>query len=610
MATSTESHPYSPAKASSQQKIHLGQNLCFLCRQRPVAGRILSLSQAQIEAAECDIPCAGCSYAPRPNFWCHHICYDILQASYEPQDQPTMQDLERLANATKPSCKPKFIEGDGDVDSAWEGLSSDNVRKVILHSFGHDLLYRLPDELRILICKFVAPCWYLIVLGETRRLIQTLRYNRETQWPTLRLTREIWLSRINYRGTRYVARLNNRPLEASSITDQECITLPDSLSQIVLLIDYLGLRGIQFVGHDSVPLPDGSPWYEILEIKDSQCLKINVDYNSIYVRNVNLISDEPSSAYRVWSSPAIPSFRMRNYHRIRDNPRLHYMKIDNSTRGLIAYCSNDVLIGLHTFTGLSKTFREFVHLMYKRANGSFKYWIYFPLNKNEHLTSAWVRRFAFRSAKASRPAPVIQTSLGRSVTFGPWHLNTDVELYEYHALVDGPDGAISGIFHDGLDPDSNYITEFGVTCSDVYLETKMRTPPMNTDIQPLTLSSKERGIQSWYVTRASLHGLVMVRICTDRDQPHSPCLGMLLFYRDEHIESLGQVRWDKDLTQEVVHPTFLENATVDGKPYIKGVYGDIDRNGFHSELGQVQELPRSGTIAWWFGQRGDKIVIY
>lgn len=45
-----------------------------------------------------------------------------------------------------------------------------------------------------------------------------------------------------------------------------------------MAVDCIGLRGIQFMDHDSVPSPDGSPWYEILEAGRS-CLEANVEFN-------------------------------------------------------------------------------------------------------------------------------------------------------------------------------------------------------------------------------------------------------------------------------------------------------------------------------------------
>jgi hypothetical protein len=60
----------------------------------------------------------------------------------------------------------------------------------------------------------------------------------------------------------------------------------------------------------------------------------------------------------------------------------------------------------------------------------------------------------------------LQTSLGRIITFGPQFLARIIDQYEYLSLASNGYVAISGIFHDGLDPAFKYISVFGITCSD------------------------------------------------------------------------------------------------------------------------------------------------
>lgn len=264
--------------------------------------------------------------------------------------------------------------------------------------------------------------------------------------------------------------------------------------------------------------------------------------------------------------------------------------------------------------------------MHKRAPQSHKYWIYFPLNRSENITSAWIRRFTFGNVKASKPVLVvslrseipllcltsqIRTSLARTVTFGSRSLGESINQHKFCNLVNDDDCAISGIFHDGLDPDSRYITEFGVTCSGLHLRNTLESPPMDIDIQPPTLSpDQEIRPRCWYVTRASLEGLIKVQVCKDRNRPHCPCPSLLLFYSDDHIESIGQIRWDRDLAQEVLRPTLIEHGTFDGQNYIKDVRTETHGPELSTEPDQVQKLPQCGTIVWWFGPIGDQILIH
>jgi hypothetical protein len=112
------------------------------------------------------------------------------------------------------------------------------------------------------------------------------------------------------------------------------------------------------------------------------------------------------------------------------------------------------------------------------------------------------------------------------------------------------------------------------------------------------------------MTKAPRKGLVKVQACRDQEQSHHPCLGLLLFYSDQHIESLGQVRWDHDLTQEIPEPMYVENGTIDGRGYIKDIRSDIHDCELSVETGGWQKLPKYGIIVWWFGQLGDRIVTY
>ena len=108
----------------------------------------------------------------------------------------------------------------------------------------------------MIVTELVAPCWYLTVLGETRRLIQCLRETSGIQSQKVRLKSQMWVSIVQYRGTDYVAQLSDEPLESTRASEQHQIRLPDKISRIVLSVDCIGIRGIQFVDHNSNPTSD------------------------------------------------------------------------------------------------------------------------------------------------------------------------------------------------------------------------------------------------------------------------------------------------------------------------------------------------------------------
>lgn len=126
----------------------------------------------------------------------------------------------------------------------------------------------------------IAPCWYLTVLGETRRLFECIPTNHDT-----RVRRSAWhescgYPEINYQGTSYVARLNHKPLQQTGASYH--MRLPSNIRRVILSVDGIGLRRIQFIDHDSDPVPDGSPWYEVLEVDCPDlkaCVNCDVEFS-------------------------------------------------------------------------------------------------------------------------------------------------------------------------------------------------------------------------------------------------------------------------------------------------------------------------------------------
>lgn len=71
---------------------------------------------------------------------------------------------------------------------------------------------------------------------------------------------------------------------------------------------------------------------------------------------------------------------------------------------------------------------------------------------------------------------------------------------------------------------------------------------------------------------------------------------MLLFYDDQHIEALGEIRWEFDMSQEVMAPRYLEMADIDNDRYIKDVLSSTGQNPeLDDESSHLVELPESGT---------------
>lgn len=85
---------------------------------------------------------------------------------------------------------------------------------------------------------------------------------------------------------------------------------------------------------------------------------------------------------------------------------------------------------------------------------------------------------------------------------------------------------------------------------------------------------------------------------------------MLLFYGDRHIESIGQICWQHGLTEEILKPMYVEIGYIDERGYIRNIRSGLDDPELVLQTGEWQRLPNHGTIVWWFGRFGDRIITY
>ncbi|KAE8338391.1 hypothetical protein BDV24DRAFT_176815 [Aspergillus arachidicola] len=606
--------------------IHTSLTSCLLYRQQASTGSlILDLYGNHLTVpTECTFPCSRCSKSPSPSIWFHFDCYDILKESYTAGEKPTLEDLQRFAVAVRPLYKPQNKDSI-DTASTQEGLLCCFTSDILKDGFTQELFRQFPMEIQAMVLEFLGPCWYLIVLGETRCLLGQMRNDGLTQCERLNLTKGLYIGRTRYQGNSYISTISNKSLRLPSTYDLQHIKPPTYTKKIVLSIDQVGIRRLQFLERDSKPLPDGGPWYEILETMDCH-FDASISWNGLFVRKIGVFAEGWDSTRRIWSSPEVPKLNPWNKNHVRDTSYLDHVKLGAKVQGLIFCYSQGNTIGIYGFTGISKAYETFRKLMNQRAHNSPAYWFYFPINNGELITAAWIRKMKYSSALAWPPALAvslfrsyskpflltekIKTSLRRDIIFGPQppsHLN---HIYEFQALVQDGDGTISGIVHDGLGPTSTRITEIGVTCNPgCQVEAPGHEPQFGRYECP-EIWGRSTPITTWYMTKASLEGLHKVRVCRDLEKSHRPCIGLLLYYEEGRIESLGQVRWDRDLTHDVLAPMYIEKGNIDGKDYIKGIQRDTACTWPESKVSTWRKIPENGTIVWWFGHLGDKVAIY
>ncbi|PLB51523.1 hypothetical protein P170DRAFT_400433 [Aspergillus steynii IBT 23096] len=610
----------------NEDKIHIGKSFCLLCRQQPEPGSaILDLNNHLFTAPDCDSDCDVClDCDPIPGVWYHRACFDIFKPSYGRSDVPTEKEFRRLEDATTILDDLEHLdEPIQDVDSSevattMEGLLSRHARNLLQGTFRQDLLNRLPTELTLMIAERITPCWFLIVLGQTRRLMSLVRAGPGPGSERLNLQQDLWVSKVNYQGNSYLANLSTEPLSQSTETTQYRINLPHEVKTVVLSVDSVGIRGIQFTSSDSEASPDGSRRYRILEVKDPHC-EIKVKRNAIFVTGIKLLPNNSSSGLRLWSSPVLPKFNPWNFYQEGMNGVLEHVQFDSELQGLLICCAGGRMLGIHGFSGKSKKFTEFIDSIIPSKydevtawiHSPEKYWIYYPFSRNENIFGAWIRKK--KGNAEAHPILVLQSSLGKTITFGPQIPPKESHHYQYHSLVREGDGAVTGIIHDGLEPGYEQILELGVTCNELHRTPAPVEPLMSSPLElPQTPSHARGPVPQWYLTSAPLEGVERVQVFRRSGNLSRHCLGLLLSYHDGRVEALGQVRWDQNTTEE---GRIRLGVKLGWSP--RGIKRVLDiRSGVtdcelvdHSGAGSWSLLPDQGILVWWFGEYGDILTV-
>lgn len=249
-----------------------------------------------VRVVKCQGDCFQCWRRPSRYLWYHSLCYTILSVSYRlhrTSPKPDLQDIRDFGLATQAqlyswdeaTCKEVIKEG----------LRSPYTESVLKDSFSQEKLLRLPVEILDMIARFIGDCVYLVVLGQTRRLMGTLQEGRGA--PVARmpvdLSSQVYTSEVLFQNASYLSRISN--LEAP--LHQRILHRGSQVRRIVLSKDDFGVRNIRFFATCSSSVAhDGSPWYENLVIeREASNVKIvglsNVSY-SVYAVGLALIESK------------------------------------------------------------------------------------------------------------------------------------------------------------------------------------------------------------------------------------------------------------------------------------------------------------------------------
>jgi hypothetical protein len=211
-------------------------------------------------------------------------------SSYGTAPIPTPHDFEELGKATNASYSPPSDQK-RTLASVREGLFSDQTKYILQGFLRQGLLGKVPAEILTMILTYVGPCPYLIVLGESRRLMDQLRISGENWCERVSLSKDIYITRTDYQNVSYISKVSNTPFVLSS--DETfpggSLSLPPNTQRIILSKDHIGIRNIQFFRENSEPSVDGSPWYETIEISDPISeAKIEISHNVSLLSRLNV----------------------------------------------------------------------------------------------------------------------------------------------------------------------------------------------------------------------------------------------------------------------------------------------------------------------------------
>ncbi|OBT56539.1 hypothetical protein VE04_03247 [Pseudogymnoascus sp. 24MN13] len=362
----------------------------------------------------------------------------------------------------------------------------------------------------------------------------------------------------------------------------ELLGVPPNTRRLIVSKDHMGIRNIRPVVDGVEPSEDGSAWYEVLgEPNASLDAEIEVLYNGLFLRRVRSTITDQNRERGTWTITCPPLVSPYNVDCIEEANQgsswLHYTQLDADVKGLTVCRWDNRNIGFHFFTGLTVDYRRFVSHMKQQYSDSFLTWMYFPINPGESITDVWTRKDEVidENIRSSGPSVVLETSLCRTMTFGAYipyketpssQPTSQMRPHQSRSLLRSGDGAISGIFHNGFDPISPFITEFGVICdSRRARKPSKQIPSSQVYLYPTPWANSlvwtyeyEDAHDEWYLTKAPLEGLTEVQFCQDREQRKHPCIGLILHYGDGHTESLGQFRWDLTVSDIIITPIRIE----------------------------------------------------
>ncbi|KAI9796712.1 MAG: hypothetical protein M1835_003293 [Candelina submexicana] len=432
----------------------------------------------------------------------------------------------------------------------------------------------------------IKPCAPLIVLGQSRRLIDYLRYSqrRENQTALLRLSEKIYIRRIEFEGYSYISQISNNALSSDAVVLHDGSTV----QTLLILIDHLGVLDIQFFdrGVEELEIPTiKAPWYQFLADREGAWMGgVRAQTIGLFLKTVHLEAEPTKPSFVKWnlSVPQVidgshiyrrtfiplpehvakydsyeshcPSRWVDAVDPHRDFPPTEYpdsrgmkcVALDGSISGLtMCRSGKQDIVSFHAHCRKQEARRG-------QGESDANLTIYFPISAAEYIAQAWVQEIVCDERLQHEPVLVVRTNYNRSCTFGPCISQASGSMPTSHSPTRLNNAPISALFHnDPLLEDYYWITHFGVSLTTqtnqpptTKFDSPGSPPPINLNPPRHDYFHPGNSKGEAYKTSAPLSNIRGIQTCTDTTQSHHPITGLLRHYTNNTREAVGQWRFD------------------------------------------------------------------
>lgn len=530
-------------------------------------------------------------------FCFHEWCYTVVEGKWKVYNKSVLFKLARSITPDPAVWEEVCERRDLDSTSMLQLLADDTSASIST----------LPTELRIEIWQYAGlqtPYGAFLVCKEISRLARSLCYPL-SYCIALRRGSRLSAKMISIFGTEYIRGLNiGNDYQGNILGDTTEVVYISSLGGICAI----RLQGPGWESHWIGKKPaTNCTWYGRIrgEIQTLIC-----GYNDLNCATLSLTNPFPPQV--VWDRLDFPSAledpdaALFDFDRdIMQSATIHpkrrffrYLSLINEgeyANGLSIYMSRSSVVGLGAHFTRTSQFSG------NRCGCE----LYFSLDLRERIAYAWLRIVNSRSAAFATPALAIETTGGRTHSFGPFiepHLASD---NRYRWLLLGQKGCVTGFYYENVKSGMT-IGRLGVVGDGITARAAPLPPRYhNCDFPSPLIGSPNTDL---FLSLAVLSDLKRVDACYVAKR----CTGMLIGYHHSPTVVLGQWHTSRNSRHACIYED--SGATIANVCFMMSKSSRVVTAISFSP--DMVEMPGSechvfgigAHIAWWFSERYDEIL--